>query len=56
MARRYAHLAAGNLAVYADKAERHGTDTARPPDFCGTAIPPFQHVERDKMISEKPNP
>jgi integrase len=39
MVRRYAHLAADHLAVYADKLESHGTDTARPPDFCGTAIP-----------------
>jgi integrase len=39
MVRRYAHLAADHLAVYAGKLESYGTDAARQPDFCGTAIP-----------------
>jgi integrase len=39
MVRRYAHLDADHLAVYAGKLESYGTNTARQPDFCGTAIP-----------------
>jgi len=39
--RRYAHLAAEHLAVYAEKmespsTESYGTNTAQPPDFRGT--------------------
>jgi hypothetical protein len=37
MVRRYAHLAAEHLAVFAGNTESHGTNTAQPPDFCGTA-------------------
>jgi len=37
MVRRYAHLAAEHLAVYAANTESHGTHTAQPPDFRGTA-------------------
>ena len=37
MVRRYAHLAAEHLAVYAANTESHGTNTAQPPDFRGTA-------------------
>jgi integrase len=37
MVRRYAHLAADHLAAYARNTESHGTDTAQPPDFPGTA-------------------
>jgi integrase len=37
MVRRYAHLAADHLAVYADRLESHGTILAQPPDFRGTA-------------------
>jgi hypothetical protein len=37
MVRRYAHLAAEHLMAYADNMESHGTNTAQPPDFCGTA-------------------
>ena len=37
MVRRYAHLAAEHLAVYAGNMETHGTITAQPPDFHGTA-------------------
>lgn len=37
MVRRYAHLAADHLAVYADGLESHGTILAQPPDFHGTA-------------------
>ena len=37
MVRRYAHLAAEHLAVYAGNTESHGTNTAQPPDFHGTA-------------------
>jgi len=36
MVRRYAHLAAEHLAVYANNTESHGTNTAQPPDFRGT--------------------
>jgi integrase len=41
MVRRYAHLAAEHLAVYAEKmespsTESYGTNTAQPPDFRGT--------------------
>jgi integrase len=37
MVRRYAHLAADHLAVYAESLESHGTILAQPPDFHGTA-------------------
>lgn len=37
MVRRYAHLAAEQLMVYAGNMEGHGTNTAQPPDVCGTA-------------------
>jgi integrase len=37
MVRRYAHLAAEHLAVYAGNTESHGTSTAQAPDFRGTA-------------------
>jgi integrase len=37
MVRRYAHLAAEHLAIYASNTESHGTITAQPPDFRGTA-------------------
>lgn len=37
MVRRYAHLAAEHLAVYAANTESHGTNTAQQPDFRGTA-------------------
>jgi hypothetical protein len=37
MVRRYAHLAAEHLAAYAANTESHGTITAQPPDFRGTA-------------------
>ena len=37
MVRRYAHLAAEHLAVYAGNTESHGTNPAQPPDFHGTA-------------------
>jgi len=37
MVRRYAHLAAEYLAVYAGNTESHGTNTAQAPDFHGTA-------------------
>ncbi len=37
MVRRYAHLAAEHLAVYAVNTESRGTNTALPPDFHGTA-------------------
>jgi integrase len=37
MVRRYAHLAAEPLAVYANNTESHGTNTAQAPDFRGTA-------------------
>lgn len=37
MVRRYAHLAAEHLAVYAGNTEGYGTNTAQPPDFHGTA-------------------
>ena len=37
MVRRYAHLAAEHLAVYTANTESHGTNTAQPPDFHGTA-------------------
>jgi hypothetical protein len=37
MVRRYAHLAAEHLAVYAGNTESYGTNTAQPPDFHGTA-------------------
>jgi integrase len=37
MVRRYAHLAADHLAVYAEALESHGTILAQPPDFHGTA-------------------
>jgi len=37
MVRRYAHLAAEHLAVYAGNTESYGTNTAQPPDFRGTA-------------------
>jgi integrase len=37
MVRRYAHLAAERLAAYAANTESHGTITAQPPDFRGTA-------------------
>src|ERR1035441_4294969 len=37
MVRRYAHMAAEHLAVYAGNTESHGTNTAQPPDFRGTA-------------------
>jgi len=36
MVRRYAHLAAKHLAIYASNTESHGTHTAQPPDFRGT--------------------
>ena len=41
MVRRYAHLAAEHLAVYAERmkspsTESYGTNTAQPPDFRGT--------------------
>ncbi|TLZ28905.1 MAG: hypothetical protein E6K29_10845 [Gammaproteobacteria bacterium] len=39
MVRRYAHFAAGHLALYADNLESHGTAAARPSDFCGTRNP-----------------
>ena len=35
MVRRYAHLAAEHLAVYAGNTESHGTITAQAPDFHG---------------------
>jgi integrase len=35
MVRRYAHLAAEHLAVYAANTESYGTNTAQPPDFHG---------------------
>jgi integrase-like protein len=38
MVRRYAHLAAEHLAVYAANTESHGTNTAQPPDFRGSPI------------------
>jgi hypothetical protein len=37
MMRRYAHVAAEHLVAYADNTECHGTNTAQPADFCGTA-------------------
>jgi integrase len=37
MVRRYAHLAADHLALHAANTEIHGTNTAQPPDFRGTA-------------------
>jgi integrase len=37
MVRRYAHLAAEHLAVYAGNTESHGTNTAQPADVHGTA-------------------
>lgn len=37
MVRRYAHLAAEHLAVYAGNTESHGTNTAQAPDFHGAA-------------------
>lgn len=37
MVRRYAHLAADHLALHAANTEFHGTNTAQPPDFRGTA-------------------
>jgi hypothetical protein len=37
MVRRYAHLAAEHLAAYAVNMETHGTNTAQPPNFYGTA-------------------
>lgn len=37
MVRRFAHLAADHLAVYANGLESHGTILAQPPDFHGTA-------------------
>jgi len=37
MVRRYAHLTAEHLAVYAGNTESHGTNTAQPPDLHGTA-------------------
>jgi integrase len=37
MVRRYAHLAAEHLMAYAGNMESHGTNTAQPADFCGTA-------------------
>ena len=37
MVRRYAHFAAEHLAVYAGNTKFHGTNTAQPPDFHGTA-------------------
>ncbi len=37
MVRRYAHLAAEYLAVYAGNTESHGTNTAQAPDFHDTA-------------------
>ena len=37
MVRRYAHLTAEHLMAYAGKMESHGTTTAQPPVFCGTA-------------------
>jgi integrase len=37
MVRRYAHMAAEHLAVYAGNTESHGTNTAQAPDFHGTA-------------------
>lgn len=37
MVRRYAHLAAEHLAGWAGNTESHGTNTAQPPDFRGTA-------------------
>ena len=37
MVRRYAHLAAEHLAVYAGNTESHGTNTAQAPDVHGTA-------------------
>lgn len=36
MVRRYAHLAAEHMAVYAGKTKSHGTNTALAPDFQGT--------------------
>jgi hypothetical protein len=44
MVRRYAHLAAKHLAVYAGNTESHGTITAQAPDFHGT--PRLQIVEK----------
>ncbi len=43
MARRYAHFAASHLAVYADKLEISGTNTAR---HRISAAQRFQHVEK----------
>lgn len=37
MVRRYAHLAADHLALHAANTEIHGTNTAQPADFRGTA-------------------
>jgi len=37
MVRRYAHLAAAHLMAYTGNMESHGTNTAQPPDFRGTA-------------------
>jgi hypothetical protein len=37
MVRRHAHLAAEHLMAYAGNMESRGTNTAQPPDFCGTA-------------------
>lgn len=37
MMRRYAHFAAEHLVVYVNNTESHGTNTAQPPDFRGTA-------------------
>jgi hypothetical protein len=34
---RYAHFAAEHLAVYVNNTESHGTNTAQPSDFRGTA-------------------
>jgi hypothetical protein len=36
MVRRYAHLAAEHLAVYAGNTESRGTNTAQAPDIHGT--------------------
>ena len=37
MLRRYAHLAAEHLAMFAGNTESYGTNTAQPADFRGTA-------------------
>ena len=49
MVRRYAHLGAEHLAIYAGNTESHGTNTAQPPDFRGTA-PIASHGKLKKLV------